>query len=369
MNEPSFPLKLFQTFVSLTNLQRPLSKIIPTQLLIPRIFVPRYANGADLTLDEAERIMRQVPSLNSEDWTRYWIQVGRSFEEAGNLRAACMSYIVGSFPKETAPWKSEIEELKKKSFKAWCSEVNAPFLERAAQTPRGKVRYYLCPATHTEEKAPLIIFLNGLEGSCEEFAFPLHKFIRTGASFAILSLPGTSDYECPMTTDSDQMIRWVIDDLVRIPFVDAQRIGMVGFSFGAYWTLICAKTDSRIKFSLLNGLPLNRTFSLKAALHLNPIVSFALLQMFQIRHPIQLLRIVYKLRQRGLNLLHRPSGPLLGINGDRDTIVDPRDTADLSQNPGHRILWIKDDDHLGLFHYFRMVNLVVGWCRKCLKGL
>ncbi len=369
MTPISKPKRLLQSVVSLTNSQVLASKVFSTHTLLPDIFLPRLAYGANLSLEEADEILKNIPSLDSEVWTRYWIKVGNAFEARENFQAACMCYIMGSFPKEDAPWKNEINELKKKSFKEWNNKFKAQFEERTIQTPQGKIRYYLSRTQKITGRTPLVLLLNGLEGSCEEFAFPLYKYLNAETSYALLSIPGSSDYEVPMTSDSDQLIRYVIDDICQLPWVDQNKVGMVGFSFGAYWTFICAKTDPRIKFSLINGIPLRRTFSVAAGLKLNPIISYALLCMFNLKHPVQLARIVRKMRLRGEKLIQSSSGPLLAMNGDHDSIVDPLDTADLSQNKSHRIVWFKNDDHLGLFHYYRMVSMIVAWIQKCLKDL
>lgn len=363
------PLKnLLFSIVSLTNAQNIATRFLKPKVFLPSIFVPRLAYGAQISNEEAAQILNAAPSLESKAWTAYWKNEGQKFEALENFRAATMCYILGCFPKEDTPWKDEINRLKRKSFQAWCAHSKTPVEEKIIQTPRGWVRYYLCkpPAMG---KIPLVIFLNGLEGSAEEFAFPFRHYLDKAVGFAALSVPGTADYEFEMRTDSDQLLRYVIDDICAQSWVDSTKLGMVGFSFGAYWTLICAKTDLRIKFSILNGVPYRHTFHLKKSWGLNPIVAYALLCMFRLKHPLQLLGKIRELKKRAGALLNAKSGPILVMNGDHDTIVDPRDTQIIGSASNHKLLWIHRDDHCALFHYSRLVSVIVTWTDRCLKAL
>jgi hypothetical protein len=360
---------LLFSIVSLTNTQSFATRFYKPKTFMPKIFVPRLAKGAGISIEEARELLDKVPSLESKAWTHYWRDVGAKFESEEKFRAATMAYVMGCFPKENFVWKTEINELKRRAFQKWCAVSQAPFEERSVDTPQGKIRYYLAKPPHLTQRVPVALFLNGLEGSAEEFAFPLSPYLKDGIGFAGLSIPGSADYEFGMSVDSDKAFRYVIDDICRQPWVDSSKIGMVGFSFGAYWTLICSKTDPRIKFALCNGIPLTNTFNPKRSFGLNPIISYALLCMFRLRHPLQLLRVVKQLEERGMMVLNTKAGPLLCINGDCDTIVDPRDTLIVGNAANHKLLWLRGDDHCGLFHYDRMVQILVGWTKRCLREI
>lgn len=368
MQLPSFRDFLFSV-VSLTNTQGFATRFYKPRTFMPKIFIPRLAHGADISIEDAQHLLEGVPSLASKPWTLYWRDQGLRYESQKNFRAACMCYILGCFPKEDLEWKNEINELKRRSFQKWANEKGAPFEERFVKTPWGRIRYYLAKPLDRHDRVPVTIFINGLEGSAEEFAFPLHKYLEQGIGFAGLSIPGSADYEFGMTPASDEALKYVVDDICAQPWVDPGKIGMVGFSFGAYWTLVASKTDARIKFSVCNGIPLRHTFNPKQSFGLNPIIAYALLCMFRLKHPIQLLGIIKKLDRRGEELMQKKAGPLLCINGDRDTIVDPRDTEIVGQASDHKLIWLKNDDHCGLFHYDRMVAILVSWTKRCLREI
>jgi hypothetical protein len=358
---------IFYTLIAVTNSQALFSSLMPVNRFLPKITLPRYTHGAQIPAELAQEIIDQIPSLGSKAWTHYWRDIGKKFEEREDYRAACMSYIMGSFPKDNKEWKDEINELKRLSFLKWCETVNLNFREKVLTTPHGNIRHYWFRPEDYSSPVPVTVFVNGLEGSAEEIAFSLKDYQHEGAGYVVMSIPGSADYDRPMSIKSHETLRYVFDDLCRQPWVDPHQLGMVGFSMGAFWTLICTKSDPRIKFAICNGIPLKRTLSGGRGFGLNPIISEALLRIFGLFHILQMLPITRQMVKMAESLINQPSGPILAMNGENDTIVHPHDTVDLGNAPGNRLILIKNDDHCGLYHYDRMVSLIVRWSKRNLS--
>lgn len=357
------------TLISLTNSQNFFSRFMHAADFIPEISLPRFANGAGVSMQKAKELYSKIPSLVSKEFTEYWIGVGLDFEIQKNYRAACMSYIMGAFPKEVRPWKDRCNELRRASFLKWCEHVGFDFQPCILNSPYGPLRYYLyIPKTvHAHmphHPFPVTLFVNGLEGSAEEVAFPLENFKDEGMAFALSSVPGGIDSPIPMSIDSEKLIRCIFDDLEKNPRIDSERFAIVGFSFGAYWSYIATKTDPRIKLAVCNGMPSRHTFNPDVSFSINPVISYGLMCVFNVSHPLFLIKIMRKLTRRAEGLMTKPSASILAMDGDRDTIVDTRDTITLGNAPGNRLLIMKNDDHCGLFHYTRMVQIIFLWLRE-----
>lgn len=123
-------------------------------------------------------------------------------------------------------------------------------------------------------KAPLIISMHGGGGSPEVALFHgganYHDMVRGGAKrgylvYAPQHLFNAPGYPRNIRDKIDQRLRLVgtsitaveiakitraIDVLVKRPEVDAQRIGMVGLSYGGYYALVTPALDRRIKVSV-----------------------------------------------------------------------------------------------------------------------
>lgn len=355
------------TFVSLTNTQNVFSRFFRAADFLPEISLPRFACGGGVPIDQVRTLYHHIPSLSSKPWTEYWINVGEEFERKENHRAACMSFIMGAFPKEDRPWKARCNKLRQKSFIQWCKEKDFHFKPRVVHSVFGPVHYYLYIPEGHKHRVPVTLFVNGLEGSAEEIGFPLLKFKNDGVAFAIASVPGGVDSPIPMSTDSEKLLKVIFDDLEKEPALDPEQMGIVGFSFGAFWSLMATKADPRIKFAVCNGTPLRHTFNPDTTFGLNPVLAHGLMCVFNVRHPLFLMGITRALSKRGDELLNKPSAPILAMDGDEDSVVDTRDTVLLGQAPGNRLILIKNDDHCGLFHYERMVHIIFLWMRQQLK--
>lgn len=355
------------TFVSLTNTQNVFSRFFRAADFLPEISLPRFSCGGGIPLDQVRTLYHHIPSLASKPWTEYWIKTGLEFEHKENYRAACMSYIMGAFPKEKHVWKTKCNEHRRSSFLKWCKEKHFHFKPRHIDTSFGEVRYYIYIPEGHSHKLPVTLFVNGLEGSAEEIGFPLHKFKEERMAFAIASVPGGVDSPIPMSTDSEKILTAILDDIEQDERIDKEKMGIVGFSFGAYWSYITAKTDSRIKFAVCNGIPMTHTFNPDTTFGLNPVLAYGLMCVFDVKHPLFLMGITQKLSKRAESLLNKKSAPILAMDGDEDSVVDPRDTAILGKAPNNRLIFIKNDDHCGLFHYERMIHIIFIWIKEHTK--
>jgi len=132
---------------------------------------------------------------------------------------------------------------------------------------------YIVPKNLTG-KAPLIISMHGGGGSPEVALFHgganYHDMVRGGAKrgyivFAPQHLLNADGYPRNIRNQIDDRLRLVgtsltaieiakitrsLDVLLKRPEVDANRVGMVGLSYGGYYALVTPAVDPRIKVSV-----------------------------------------------------------------------------------------------------------------------
>ncbi len=210
------------------------------------------------------------------------------------------------------------------------------------------------------EKAPAILITNGLEGTIEEIALPAMHHRPPDTALFLMEMPGTFSYRQPMSTKSERHYRAVIDHMATHPRVDAERLGMMGISFGAHWSTRMAWRDNRLKAVVSNGGPYHRAFAPTASFGMAEIMTSTLEKTTGAKNPLDLGR---RLKTLSLREHYREiSVPILATNGDSDTLVPTQDTVDLAYGaPRGELKLYPHDDHCAMGHYDQTMAEATSW--------
>lgn len=194
---------------------------------------------------------------------------------------------------------------------------------------------------------PTVLLTNGLEGTVAEILLPLLAFRHAGLGYFAMEMPGTYSYQQPLAAPGEGVYRAVIDHLCADPRVDANRIGMLGLSFGAYWAARMAAVEPRLVAAVANGAPTHRTFGLAGTVGVPEIMVWTLAHATQARGTLDLMR---KLRALSLRDYYaRITAPLFVINGDSDTLVAAQDSIELATYAANAVLKLyPGDDHCAM---------------------
>ncbi|MEU2253540.1 alpha/beta hydrolase [Nocardia xishanensis] len=207
--------------------------------------------------------------------------------------------------------------------------------------------YLMLPAGATS--VPMVLVSNGIEGTLAEAMLPLLAYRAAGMGIFVMEMPGTYSYRQPLSPAAEGVYSTVIDFLAAHPRVDAHRIGMVGFSFGAYWSTRMAAVDPRLKVAVANGAPTHRTFSPLASIGTPEIMVSTLRSATAATSLSDLSR---KLAKLSLAQHYRKIPiPLLVINGAHDTLVSTQDSIDIAIGAPHaQLVLYAGDDHCAMGH-------------------
>lgn len=212
---------------------------------------------------------------------------------------------------------------------------------------------------------PVVLTTNGLEGTVAELAFGLLRYRDTGMATFMMEMPGSYGYTHPMGPHSEVVYRRVIDRLSADPRLDARRLAMVGVSFGGYWAVRMAATDTRLACAVACGAPTHRSFH--GGLGMPDVIISALADTLGARNPVQLLRALRALSIR--DLYSHITIPLLVINGDCDTLLSTQDSVDIADvAPRATLLLYPDDDHCAMRHYRDWLDHSQHWLRTTLTN-
>ena len=206
---------------------------------------------------------------------------------------------------------------------------------------------------------PVVLTTNGLEGTAQELAIPQLRYRDSGMAMFLMEMPGSYAYSARMRPESEAVYHRVIDHLATDERLDAERIAMVGVSFGGYWTARMAATNDRLACAIACGAPTHRSFH-GGALGTPQTILHALANTVGAAHPIDLMD---KLKALSIQDRYRHiTIPLLVINGDRDTLMSTQDSVDLADAAENAsLLLYPDDDHCAMGHYRQWLDYSQRW--------
>jgi esterase FrsA len=199
------------------------------------------------------------------------------------------------------------------------------------------------------EPVPTVLVTNGLEGTLAEALVPLLAYRDSGMGTFVMEMPGTYSYREALSPASEGVYSKVIDFLAGHPGVDADRIGMIGFSFGGYWSTRMAAVEPRLKVAVSNGALTHRSFGALASFGTPEIIVSTLRNTTAATSMADMSR---KLAKFSLAQHYRRIEiPLLVINGSHDTLISTQDSIDLAIGAPHAQLVLYDgDDHCAMGH-------------------
>ena len=266
--------------------------------LIFNHFIPRYiATGVDP--NDMQRLVKRIEHWS--DWCSIWSDEALKHELHGNrekdlnrhltaseswLRAAIYyhyaKHLFGADPQQFEVAQTNM--LK-------CYSLAA----QDAKTPLKKLKipykddfifaYLRTPSPQQGQTFPVAIILPGLDACKEELHTWSNAFIDRGLATITLDGPGQGESakHFPISLDWGGVMGAVIDALSAHPEVDANRVGVVGQSLGAFYSPLSAALEPRLKACISNCGP----FDFGPVLPQMPMVSQDL---FRIRSHLRTLK-------------------------------------------------------------------------------
>jgi len=219
----------------------------------------------------SERVVKRVK--NYFDWCSEWVKEGNELEklaekaqEEGNIflarqlfHSAAGCYHIGAFLNYyDIKEKVEAHDMARDSYKKAIAlykekdrpvRIEIPF--RDVEIPG-----YLILARQPDQ--PLIIFVNVLNNIKEvENHFYAQNFVKAGFNVFSFDGPGQGELRQNMSLipDYEKVIHAIIDwfEINNNFNIDIERIGVIGISFGGFFSIKAAATDPRIDCVISNG--------------------------------------------------------------------------------------------------------------------
>jgi hypothetical protein len=217
--------------------------------------------------EDVESVLARLTSKDPELWAAEWARVAKPYQEeallyerSGDLQQAREAYIqaytyyaTGRYPVPHTPGKQqcfrkslEMYERAGRFFEPPLEKVGIPFGDKTIPA------YLRIP--RDGHRHSVVINFGGIDSfKAESYEYD-EALLTAGMGTCAVDMPGVG--ECPIkaSTTADTLYSAVLDYLEKRPEVDAQRIAIMGRSFGGYWAAKMAFVEAeRLRASVVWG--------------------------------------------------------------------------------------------------------------------
>ncbi len=230
-------------------------------------------DGADI--GECLSTCSRIEDGDTESWYSEWLATAERVEAKANsflaqahtvsarecyFRASAY-YRTAEFFLHTDPDDPRIVETWERSRDTFLSAAvlsDRPILPVEIPFEGGSLPAYLCLVDDSGEQRPLIVAHSGFDGTKEELYFSIGSpAVERGYNCLLFEGPGQGEIirlqHIPFRPDWESVVSPVIDFAVELPFVDTERIILIGYSMGGYLAPRAVTREHRITACVANG--------------------------------------------------------------------------------------------------------------------
>lgn len=234
-----------------------------------------YAASGGADVGEVLKTAYAIREGDDESWHREWMKTAEQREKAGDdflaqgriisarqeFFKASNYYRTAEFFLHTNPRDPRIVASWKKSrdsFMKAAELADQPILPVRIPFEGTTLPGYLCLVDDSGAKRPLLIVHSGFDGTAEEIYFEAAYFaLKRGYNVLLFEGPGQGGViraqNIPFRPNWETVVTPVVDFAVTRKEVDANRISLMGISFGGYLAPRAAAFEKRIAACIANG--------------------------------------------------------------------------------------------------------------------
>ncbi len=203
-------------------------------------------------LTTAERVEAKADSFLAQEHTVSAREC--YFRASGYYRTA--EFFLRTDPND--PRIVETWERSRNTFLSAAGLSNRPILPVEIPFEGGNLPGYLCLVDDSGKLRPLIVAHRGFDGTKEELYFSIGlSAVERGYNCLLFEGPGQGEVirlqHIPFRPDWESVVTPVVDYAVELPFVDTERIALIGYSMGGYFAPRAVSREHRITACVANG--------------------------------------------------------------------------------------------------------------------
>ncbi|HEY7553496.1 MAG TPA: alpha/beta fold hydrolase [Candidatus Binatia bacterium] len=333
---------------------------------------------------EAEEALARMPNFDGEVWASAWNALGARWEEkadsaekTGNAAQAKEAFLkaygyygIARHPFPSTPGKHQGYKKTREMFLAASQYFDIP-VERVCipfrDTPDKPIVGHL--RLPKKLPAPLIMHWGGIDNWKEERHSFGEAFVNEGWGCFIMDSPGTG--ECPVLAgpDAHAVHTTALEYIRRRPEVDADKIAVVGASFGGHWsTKLAHVAPEKLRAAVNWGGGIHYFFqpewqerSRHADSYLFDLIE-ARANLFGKTNFNELCAVMPALSLLAQGWLDKPCAPMLIVNGKEDKQVPLDDFYLLLEHGDPKSIRLFPGGHMGAIP--NIFKTVVAWLHQ-----
>ena len=232
-----------------------------------------FSGGADV--GECLYTCYQIKDGDTESWYDQWystanrvLAMGDHYMETMNVENARECYFRASQYFRTAEFYLHSNPQDPRIMETWFESKDAFLL--AASLPGHpiipvKIPFedsylpgYLCLVDESAAKRPMIIAHSGFDGTKEELYFSIGNYaVNRGYNCLLFEGPGQGEVireqNIHFRPDWETVVTPVVDYIIDRPYVDQEKIVLIGYSMGGYFAPRAVAYEHRISACVANG--------------------------------------------------------------------------------------------------------------------
>ena len=325
-----------------------------------------------------ERVVKRVK--NYFDWCNQWTKEGEKLEKLagealrdGNLylarglyHSAAGCYHIGSF----INYYDIEEKIEAQGRARQCYQKAIALYEEQERPIRIEIPFreveipgYLLLTSQPDQ--PLIIFVNVLNNIKEvENHFYAQDFVKAGFNVFSFDGPGQGELRQHMNLipDYEKAIHTIIDwfEINNEFNIDIERIGVIGISFGGFFSIKAAATDPRIDCVISNG-----GFAYFPSLsHLKKLNIATKRSVYYMTGYHSMKEVSEYFGHLDIKICPPLSRPMLIIQGGKDRTVPPKHAyyfMDWATGEDKELLYIEEANHCCQDHFDLITPYTIDW--------
>jgi len=318
-------------------------------------------------IEDVEPVLERLTSKDPDLWAKEWSGAAEPYEEQGigheaaehkdEARAAYLMaytyYAIGRYPVPLSPGK---ERSFQKSLELFCKAgryFDPPLQVLKIPFEEGPITAYLRVPNRSAPN-PVVINFGGIDSFKAESHGVDNHLLKAGLGACAMDMPGVGESPIKGSTTADRLFTTVIDYLAQRPDIDANRIGILGRSFGGYWSAKMAFVEpEKLRASVVWGGGIHDAFQEKWLRQSTNAESYlmdheiARARTCGLENLAEMIEFFPKLSLMTQGWLDKPSCPLLAVNGKDDLQTPIQDLYLLLEHGTPKAARVFPGGHMG----------------------